>query len=446
VLNKIFSLLLILWIVSSGLLWADKSSVIQETAALREQLKTSDPSQRIKAIVGVLNRQSGEPESGEAVAEILLGAKADPVDVARATRLEMDEPSEDARRTAVMVLSLNGYLTPEAVPVLKKGLKDSAENVRKMAIWVMKTVAPRGAEAIPDLVSNLPNARNFQDKSQIIEALERFGDSAHLAVPELIHILKGEGVKDFELGQVAAQALGNIAPGDPEVITALQQALKSVSASSTPCADFDSNYHIANYQLSLCLAMDPAETKRQRSYVEGSTEATDDDFSAFERHFTQKAITPFHVTMKLFRDNELIIGRAVLPLKENPWGLLSYHYALQKMTLSSGRTGYLLGWEGGDRSIFLDIFDHQHRTVLFMPLAGDNESPGLRTKLESWVLRYQGDDKPEIILRERTWRTNGSSEEFAGERYKAYFPGSKNYRVEQLSKDSAKKWAVDMEP
>ncbi len=157
----------------------------------------------------ISNLISGDDELAEAAAIelVALGSGALP-----ALKELLPSPDADTRWWATRALA--GIAEPEAVLLLRKGLRDSDLSVRQCAALALKEQA--SAEAIPDLLAAMSDADPML-RRLAAEALVAVGSRA---VPALLEVMQN-GLPAARLEAVRALAL----VGDQAAISALFEAL-----------------------------------------------------------------------------------------------------------------------------------------------------------------------------------------------------------------------------
>ncbi|MGI2904333.1 HEAT repeat domain-containing protein [Tolypothrix sp. VBCCA 56010] len=118
----------------------------------------------------------------------------------------LNNPKLDVRKGAAEALA-KIELHRDAVPDLRKALKDTSWQVRRSAAQALGNIGAEASSAVPDLISALKKDRNYTMRRSAAEALGNIGMKASSAVPQLIAALKDQ---NFKVRGDAAEALGKM--------------------------------------------------------------------------------------------------------------------------------------------------------------------------------------------------------------------------------------------
>ncbi|NEU72804.1 NACHT domain-containing protein [Hassallia byssoidea VB512170] len=118
----------------------------------------------------------------------------------------LNNPKLDVRKGAAEALA-KIELHQDAVPNLRKALKDTSWQVRRSAAEALGNIGAEASSAVPDLIAALKKDRNYTMRRSAAEALGNIGMKASSAVPQLIAALKDE---NFKVRGSAAEALGKM--------------------------------------------------------------------------------------------------------------------------------------------------------------------------------------------------------------------------------------------
>ena len=136
------------------------------------------------------------------------GANAQAADVAK----DLDDAHENTALNAAYGLARIGA---PSIPGLTDLLDDGTEYVRRNAAYALSAI---GAPAVPSLVDRLG-----RDTAQAVRILADIGGRAEEAAPRLVGALEHD---DPEVRRWSAEALGNIASGEPAVVSGLKKQMK----------------------------------------------------------------------------------------------------------------------------------------------------------------------------------------------------------------------------
>jgi HEAT repeat protein len=114
----------------------------------------------------------------------------------------------------------------EAVPALVAALDDPDEEIRNLAVMVLANPGPGASAAVPALVDHLKEGNDLRQRRAAAWALGRVGPAAKTAVPALRDLLTEGG--DRELRTAAVQALGVLGPDARDAIPQMVRLLPEV--------------------------------------------------------------------------------------------------------------------------------------------------------------------------------------------------------------------------
>src|SRR5690606_26045519 len=121
--------------------------------------------------------------------------------------VKLPDRDSDLRRQAAKELGEMGPEAKEAVPALRKALRDSDAYVRRFSAEALGAIGPAAKEAVPDLAL----AMNDGKKVVALAAVESLGRIGQPAIAALTGAVKDAG-KDPEVRRKAALGLGRIGP------------------------------------------------------------------------------------------------------------------------------------------------------------------------------------------------------------------------------------------
>jgi HEAT repeat protein len=146
-------------------------------------------------------------------------------------------PDDEARIKAGHALGAMGPEAGAAVPELARVmLEDSSFGARVEASLALTKMAPATATAVPALARALREAKEPVVRMNAVLALLRLKEEARPAVPALIEALQDEhnrtnvNLFPYTIQEAAAMVLGKAGRGTPEVVPALQKALKNTDS------------------------------------------------------------------------------------------------------------------------------------------------------------------------------------------------------------------------
>jgi HEAT repeat protein len=111
----------------------------------------------------------------------------------------------------------------EAVPALVAALDDPEEEIRNLAVMVLANPGPGASAAVPALADRLKEGNDLRQRRAAAWALGRVGPAAKTAVPALRDLLTEGG--DRELRTAAVQALGVLGPDARDAIPQMVRLL-----------------------------------------------------------------------------------------------------------------------------------------------------------------------------------------------------------------------------
>ncbi len=127
------------------------------------------------------------------------------------------------RRKAAAALVLSG-MGADAVPVLRKVLKDKAAHRRTVALafFVVTRLGPQARQLIPEVQARLDSGGGAYIRSAAAQTLSKIGATA--SVPSL---LKLTGHRDYRIRGSAIRAIGRLGRATDEVVATLLSLLES---------------------------------------------------------------------------------------------------------------------------------------------------------------------------------------------------------------------------
>jgi HEAT repeat protein len=176
-------------------------------AALAAALQDEDKDVRRTAAWALRARSSSSPSVTKALIEAL-----------------QHDPDDSVREAVAGDFKQGGSVPPALVAALSAALKsDRSEMVRCQALWSLANLSLQPQEKVPLVVAALHDpADSVRDAA--VTAMYWIGPEAKPAVPELLAALKREQRQAERAAMV--EALGRIRAGGPEVIQALEAALR----------------------------------------------------------------------------------------------------------------------------------------------------------------------------------------------------------------------------
>jgi HEAT repeat protein len=166
-----------------------------------------------------------DPGAREAAAYVLgrigPGAKAAVPALLKAA----EDRTPGVRSQVIGTLGSIGEANEEVLKVVLKGLKDTDPDIRQASVSACRSLGPKAARAVPDLVvlleDQVVNSAEVWPR-QVVAALWEIGPAAKPAVPKLVEYLKDP---DLEHASHAAAALLSIGAEQRQAVAAFAKAL-----------------------------------------------------------------------------------------------------------------------------------------------------------------------------------------------------------------------------
>jgi HEAT repeat protein len=163
----------------------------------------------------------------EALAAIGPAAKDSVIEIAK--KVESDDVN--LAREATQALRLLGPAAALAVPALAKALDSNDASLSSDAAQALAAVGPEAVAAVDAIAKHLGDANSRrEERIALLQAAAAIGPPAKEAIPAITKLMSE---RDTTLRVAAAETLGKVGPGNPEVIKILAAPLGDIRNNPT---------------------------------------------------------------------------------------------------------------------------------------------------------------------------------------------------------------------